>query len=59
MNITEDEEIVSYSTAFFIKLGEVIKRTDKRFENKTMWPDYEIKKEPNFAKIRQHFLLKS
>ena len=32
MNVTLDEEIVSYSTAFFMKLGEVIQDTDKRFK---------------------------
>ena len=30
MDMTEEEEIVSYSTAFFIRLGEIIKDTDKR-----------------------------
>jgi hypothetical protein len=31
LNISMDEEIVSYSTAFFFKLGEVMQATDKRF----------------------------
>ena len=30
MNITLDEEIVSYSTLFFVRLGEVLESTDKR-----------------------------
>jgi hypothetical protein len=30
LKMTEEEEIVSYSTAFFIKLGEIIENTDKR-----------------------------
>ena len=30
MEITDEEEIVSYSTGFFMKLGEVIQSTDKR-----------------------------
>jgi len=31
MNITEEEEIVSYSTPFFVDLGKILKDTDKRY----------------------------
>ena len=31
MNITLDEEVVSYSTLFFMRLGEVLENTDKRY----------------------------
>ena len=38
MNITEHEDIVSYSTPFFVKLGHLLAKTDKRIvHNYIIW----------------------
>ena len=38
MNITENEEIVSYSTRFFVRLGKLLEETDKRvIHNYIIW----------------------
>lgn len=38
MNMTENEEIVSYSTRFFVRLGKLLAKTDKRVvHNYIIW----------------------